>query len=112
MDNNDDWLALDKLYHVLFCFTLTLLFSTVAARTRYAFIRRHSIRVGAIASLLAGAAKEAADEVGFFKSAGASPKDAISDLIGVLIASLALFLCKYWPRPDHQMGQVRGVSLV
>ncbi|KAJ7962771.1 Transmembrane protein [Quillaja saponaria] len=76
MENEDPWLALDKVYHILFCFTLALLFSTVATFTRYPFLRRHSIRIGSIGSLLAGAAKEAADEFGFFKSAGASGKDA------------------------------------
>lgn len=94
MENGDDWLAIDKLQHFLFCFSLTVLFSTVAARTPYPFIRSRSIWIGSLASLAAGAAKEAADEIGLFKSAGASFKDGVADLFGVLVASLVLYLCR------------------
>ncbi|KAJ6945500.1 LOW QUALITY PROTEIN: hypothetical protein NC651_000527 [Populus alba x Populus x berolinensis] len=94
-DNNEDpWLAPDKLYHVLFCLSLTLLFSKLASLTRYPFLKRQSIRVGAILSLFAGAAKEAADQIGLFPSAGASAKDAVADIIGVLIAAAALSMLK------------------
>ena len=58
MEREDPWLAPDKVYHVLFCFSVAILFSTVATFTRYPFIRRHAIRFGSICSLLAGAAKE------------------------------------------------------
>ena len=112
MEREDPWLAPDKFYHVLFCFSLTILFSTVATFTRYPFLRRHAIRFGSICSLLAGAAKEAADELGYFRSAGASTKDAVADVIGVLIASSALSLFRCSPRPDSEMVQVRGISLV
>uniref|UniRef100_A0A5B7B0N7 Transmembrane protein n=1 Tax=Davidia involucrata TaxID=16924 RepID=A0A5B7B0N7_DAVIN len=114
MENGDDWLAPDKLYHVLFCFFITVIFSLLATRTRYPFLRRRSIWVGSIASLAAGAAKEAADEFGFFKSAGASAKDAVADLLGILLAALALSLSKSLSRrikPD-QLGQVRGFEMV
>ncbi|RVW94163.1 hypothetical protein CK203_038273 [Vitis vinifera] len=90
---------------------LTLIFSALANRTRYPFLRRYSVWVASILSLAAGAAKEVADEIGFFKSAGASPKDALADLLGVLIACLALSLRKSSRRPDP-MDQVPGVSLV
>ena len=70
MENGDDWLVVDKVYHILFCFSLTLLFSTLANRTRYRFLRRYSLWVASISSLAAGAAKEVADEIGFFKYAG------------------------------------------
>lgn len=111
MENGDDWVAVDKVYHILFCFALTLIFSALANRTRYPFLRRYSVWVASILSLAAGAAKEVADEIGFFKSAGASPKDALADLLGVLIACLALSLRKSSRRPDP-MDQVPGVSLV
>lgn len=109
MENGDDWVAVDKVYHILFCSALTLIFSALANRTRYPFLRRYSVWVASILSLAAGAAKEVADES--FKSAGASPKDALADLLGVLIACLALSLRKSSRRPDP-MDQVPGVSLV
>ncbi|CAL5329236.1 unnamed protein product [Camellia sinensis] len=49
---------------------------------------RRTIWFGSIISLSAGAAKEVADELGFFKSAGASAKDAVADLLGILLAVL------------------------
>jgi len=111
-DNNEDpWLAPDKLYHVLFCLSLTLLFSKLASLTRYPFLKRHSIRVGAILSLFAGAAKEAADQIGLFPSAGASAKDAVADIIGVLIAAAALSMLKSknYDGSDSGSGQTRRV---
>ncbi|KAJ6341217.1 hypothetical protein OIU78_009400 [Salix suchowensis] len=111
-DNNEDpWLAPDKLYHVLFCLSLTLLFSKLASLTRYPFLKRHSIRVGAILSLFAGAAKEAADQIGLFPSAGASSKDAVADIIGVLIAvaALSMFKSKNSNGSDSGSGQTRRV---
>ncbi|OWM81867.1 uncharacterized protein LOC116210225 [Punica granatum] len=111
---SDPWIAPDKLYHVLFCLFLTLLFSFAASRTRYPFLRRHSIRLGSIASLLAGAAKEAADQFGIFPSAGASAKDAVADVIGVLIAAGGLACCKPVKRPELDTLPVpaRAVSMV
>lgn len=111
-DNNEDpWLAPDKLYHVLFCLSLTLLFSKLASLARYPFLKRHSIRVGAILSLFAGAAKEAADQIGLFPSAGASSKDAVADIIGVLIAvaALSMFKSKNSDGSDSGSGQTRRV---
>nr|GMD35593.1 60S ribosomal protein L7-1 [Ipomoea batatas] len=103
MENGDDWLAMDKLYHVLFGFSIAIFTSLVAGRTRYPFIRRRSIWVGSLVSLAAGAAKEVADELGFFKSAGASSKDAVADALGTLIAAFVLLLAKPYSfavRPD------------
>lgn len=94
-DDDDPWLAPDKLYHFLLCFTLTILLASLALHTRYPFIRRHSILIGSVLSLFAGAAKEVADELGFFKSAGASTRDAIADLIGVLFASFLLHALRF-----------------
>ncbi|CAN6570416.1 unnamed protein product [Malus baccata var. baccata] len=109
MGDNDPWLAPDKLQHVLFCFSLTLIFSTLATRTRHPFLRRHSIWFGSILSLLAGAAKEFADELGFFRSAGASAKDAVADFVGVLIGSLVLYFVKYVTRPENETGRLKEV---
>ncbi|RAL54786.1 hypothetical protein DM860_017625 [Cuscuta australis] len=92
MENGDDWYAMDKLYHVLFCFSIAVITSAFAGWARYPFIRRRRIWVGSIVSLAAGAAKEVADELGFFKSAGASSKDAVADVFGILIAALILRL--------------------
>ncbi|CAK7336291.1 unnamed protein product [Dovyalis caffra] len=111
-DSDDDpWLAPDKLYHVLFCLSLTLFFSKLASLTRYPFLKRHSIRVGAFLSLFAGATKEAADQIGLFPSAGASAKDALADVIGVLIAVAALSMCKSKKTDgsDSGSGQTRRV---
>ncbi|CAG7869044.1 unnamed protein product [Brassica rapa] len=97
----DPWLAPDKFYHVIFCFTISLLFSTLASLSRYSFLRRHSIWIGSAFSLAAGAAKEAADQFGFFPSAGASARDAVADAVGVVIAALLLFIWKSRrSRPD------------
>lgn len=93
-DGEDPWLAPDKLYHVIFCFSISLLFSNLASLSRYSFLRRHSIWIGSAFSLAAGAAKEAADQFGIFPSAGASARDAVADAIGIVIAALVLFLWK------------------
>ncbi|KAE9585815.1 hypothetical protein Lal_00009975 [Lupinus albus] len=95
MEVNDPWLGADKLYHFLFCFSLTILFSSLASFTPFSLLRRHSLLFGSLSSLLAGAAKEAADHLGYFHSAGASSRDFIADLIGVLIAFSALSLFKF-----------------
>ncbi|KZV33982.1 hypothetical protein F511_04207 [Dorcoceras hygrometricum] len=94
MENGDDWLAVDKLYHVLFCCFISIISSILAAHTPSAFIRRRSILVGSLLSSLAGVAKEFADELGFFQSAGASAKDAVADFIGILLAALVLYVSK------------------
>ncbi|XP_027192171.1 uncharacterized protein, partial [Cicer arietinum] len=88
----DPWLAADKFYHVIMCFSITLLFYVFSFLTSHPFLRRHSISIGSVVSLLAGAAKEAADHLGYFRSSGASFKDAVADIIGVIIASFALSL--------------------
>ncbi|GMH17702.1 hypothetical protein Nepgr_019543 [Nepenthes gracilis] len=85
MEAADAWLATDKLYHVLLCFSLTVLFSVLANRIRYPFVRRWSMSIGSSLSLLVAGAKETADQFGFFHSAGASAKDAVADFFGVLI---------------------------
>ncbi|CAL5413966.1 unnamed protein product [Camellia sinensis] len=78
------------------------------------FLRRRTIWFGSIVSLSTGAAKEVADELGFFKSAGASARDAVADLLGILLAVLVLSLTKSLSlriKPD-QSGQIRGVEIV
>ncbi|KHN22408.1 hypothetical protein glysoja_024917 [Glycine soja] len=57
---------MDKLYHVLMCFSLTFLFYALASLTPYPY-RRYAISIGSVLSLLAGAAKEAADHLGYFR---------------------------------------------
>lgn len=94
MENGDEWLALDKLQHFLFSYFLTVIFSHLATRTPHSFIRNRSIWIGSAVSLAVGAAKEVADEMGYFRSAGASFKDAVSDLLGTSVAALSLFLIK------------------
>ncbi|XP_071728480.1 uncharacterized protein [Rutidosis leptorrhynchoides] len=89
MENGDDWLANDKLQHFLLCFFLTFLFSFFASR--FSLLRRRRLSIGCILSLTVGAAKEFADELGFFNSAGASVKDAVADILGVLVAAIALY---------------------
>ncbi|XP_059303540.1 uncharacterized protein LOC132055633 [Lycium ferocissimum] len=69
MEDGDDWIAPDKLYHILFCFFIAIITTLVAERARYPFVRRRSILIGSIVSLAAGAAKEVADELGYFRSA-------------------------------------------
>ncbi|CAM8910595.1 unnamed protein product [Rhodiola kirilowii] len=110
MYDGDDWLAVDKLYHVVFGFVLVLLVSVPAMRSRYSFLRRYAIQLGCMASMLAGAAKEAADEIGIFRSAGASSKDAFADLIGVGIASLLLLICKRMSRSVVGQQSARSSS--
>ncbi|KAK3188634.1 hypothetical protein Dsin_028195 [Dipteronia sinensis] len=105
-DDEDPWLAPDKLYHFVFCFSLTLLFYTIASFSPYPSLRSHSISVGSIMSLLAGAAKEAADHLGIFPSAGASFRDGVADALGVLVASRVLSVWRKFSGrstvdPDH-----------
>ncbi|CAA0810097.1 Unknown protein [Striga hermonthica] len=92
MENDDGWLAIDKLEHLLFCFFISIVFSLLASKARYAVIRRRSILFGSIVSFAAGVAKEFADELGFFQSSGASFKDAVADLVGILISAVVLYL--------------------
>lgn len=108
-NDEDPWLASDKLYHILFCLFLTVFFSKLASFTRYSFIRRHSIRLGSALSLAAGALKEAADQFGFFPSAGASAKDAAADVLGVLIAAFALSMRKTPDGSDLGQGHARRI---
>ena len=113
MEWGDEWLARDKLEHVLFCFSITIIFSLLASRTRYSFLRRRSIWFGSVVSLAAGAAKEVADEIGFFMSAGASAKDAVADLLGIVLAVLLLSLSKsFFVVKSDQRVQIRGLEIV
>ncbi|RZC46741.1 hypothetical protein C5167_039689 [Papaver somniferum] len=115
MESGDDWLALDKLYHVLFCFFISILVSTTVAittTTRYPFLRRWSIWIGSLVSMSAGAAKEFGDEIGLWKSAGASTKDAIADLFGILLAYLSmLFYSSFFTSSVKKPGEEAAVSL-
>ncbi|XP_077238070.1 uncharacterized protein LOC143879523 [Tasmannia lanceolata] len=114
MEKGDDWFALDKLYHVLFCFFISVSISILSNRSRSSFLRRYSIWFGSLVSLAAGATKEAGDEIGLWKSSGASFKDALADLFGILIASLSLFACKSFSskKIPHETAPIRGVLMV
>lgn len=110
-DDDDPWLAPDKLYHFLFCFCLSILFSTLASHSPYPFLRSNSIRVGSILSLLAGAAKEAADHLHIFPSAGASFRDGVADAVGVLVAYVVLYRWrKFSSRRGDDTGHTRVVG--
>lgn len=98
--DRDPWLGMDKLYHVLMCFSLTFLFYALASLTPYPY-RRYTISIRSVLSLLAGAAKEAADHLGYFRSSGAFLRDALADILGVYIASFALSLFRSPPPPPH-----------
>ncbi|KAK9690490.1 hypothetical protein RND81_09G131500 [Saponaria officinalis] len=111
-EGEDLWTATDKFYHVIFCFTLTLFFSLIVVNTRHRFLRRHSTVIAASLSLLAGAAKEFADHLGFFQSSGASFKDSVADFAGVVIACLLLYLFKLFRRKPKSGDKVAGVELV
>lgn len=116
MDTADGWLALDKLEHFLLCFFLTVIFSLLVARFRLSLIRNRSIWVGSILSLVAGAAKEIADEMGYFQSSGGSVKDAIFDFLGTVVAALGLYLSKsYYIPAVHTIDsayEVKSIEMV
>ncbi|KAF8732972.1 hypothetical protein HU200_015324 [Digitaria exilis] len=118
MEWGDAWMAPDKLQHALACLLISLLAAALAGRSARPEIRRRSAAVGSAASLAAGAAKEAMDEAGFFGSAGASPKDAAADLVGVAAAALALALVRRRRRDRERKAREEsyapdgGVSMV
>ncbi|KAM2200740.1 hypothetical protein ACFX1R_000654 [Malus domestica] len=72
--------------------------------------RHHSIWLGSILSLLAGASKEFVDELEFFRSTTDDAKDTVADLMGVLIGSMLLYLIKYVTRPEKETSRIREVS--
>ncbi|KAJ1258331.1 hypothetical protein BS78_10G067200 [Paspalum vaginatum] len=112
MEWGDEWLARDKAQHALACLLIALLGAALAGRSARPALRRRAAAVGSAASLAAGAAKEAADEAGLFGSAGASPKDAAADLLGVAAAALALALLSRRRRGRKARADDGGVSLV
>ncbi|XXG64592.1 hypothetical protein AAC387_Pa05g2498 [Persea americana] len=109
----DEWFARDKLYHVLFCFFISIFFSSLCYRTPHPFLRRWSISLGSLVSLSAGAAKEAGDHIGLWSSSGASLKDAVADLLGILLASISLSSFRRFSRAKfHEDAPIRRVSMV
>ncbi|KAJ8446560.1 hypothetical protein Cgig2_019713 [Carnegiea gigantea] len=110
-EREDPWTAPDKVYHVLFCFSLTVIFSLLAGLAPHPFLRRRRLLIAAFLSLSAGAAKEFADHLGFFQSSGASARDAVADAVGVC---LALPFSKFMlPRYKPDLGdQARGIALL
>ena len=91
MDLRDEWFALDKLQHVIACLLIAICVSAVVSQSRHRFLRRWSTSIGCLSALVAGAAKELGDELGFWESAGASFKDGVADVLGVFLAAVILF---------------------
>ncbi|KAJ4754360.1 hypothetical protein LUZ62_088765 [Rhynchospora pubera] len=113
MEWEDEWWALDKAQHLLACLLITLLVAALAGRSRHAFLRRRSAAIGSVASLFAGAAKEAGDEIGLWRSAGGSAKDAVADLLGVVLALIVIDLWRRWVRSTRRRrGEDEGLSMV
>ncbi|KAL5698878.1 hypothetical protein ACHQM5_029857 [Ranunculus cassubicifolius] len=112
MENRDEWLAIDKLEHILFCFTISIFISTLLNQSRYSFLRKHSISIGSLISIAAGAAKEIGDEIGLWNSAGASFKDAIADLLGTLMAAILLRILRNFSTVSDETKAIRGIQLV
>ncbi|XP_073008640.1 uncharacterized protein [Typha latifolia] len=116
MEWEDEWFAADKLQHFLACFLITLLVASLAARSRHLFLRRRSIAIGSLSSLAAGAAKEVGDEIGIWRSAGGSGKDAAADIAGVLLSCLLFALSRrIWRRRSSSIREPdkdREISMV
>ncbi|KAL5199443.1 hypothetical protein ABZP36_020646 [Zizania latifolia] len=110
MEWGDEWLAADKLQHVLACLLIALAAAALARRSALPSLRRRAAVLGWAASLAAGAVKEAADEAGFFGSSGASPKDAAADLLGAALAALSLSLLRRLRRPRRDGGKARDAE--
>ncbi|KAI4976595.1 hypothetical protein ZWY2020_050202 [Hordeum vulgare] len=92
MEWGDEWLAPDKLQHVLACLLITLAAAALAGRSSRPFLRRRALALGCATSLAVGAAKEVADETRLFGSSGASLRDAAADLLGVALAAVLVAL--------------------
>ncbi|KAL8155709.1 uncharacterized protein LOC141665513 [Apium graveolens] len=106
----DDWLARDKIYHVIFCFSINVAVSLLFSQSRYSFLRRRFIFLGSVISLAAGAAKELADQLGFFHSAGASSRDIVADIFGVILAVIVLSVSKR--RRKSKTSEVEELEMV
>uniref|UniRef100_A0A0D9WQ83 Uncharacterized protein n=1 Tax=Leersia perrieri TaxID=77586 RepID=A0A0D9WQ83_9ORYZ len=116
MELGDEWLAADKLQHVLACFLIAVAVAALSGRSSRSSFRRRSATLGCAASLAAGAAKEIADEAGFFGSSGASLRDAAADLLGAALAAVALTLLRRLRRPRgdgkaRDDGRRDGISM-
>lgn len=112
LTGTDDWLARDKIYHVIFCFSINVVVSLLASHSPYSFLRRRFIFLGSVISLAAGAAKEIADHFGFFQSAGASSRDVVADIIGVILAVVLLNVSKRRRKSKSSEDEVEGVEMV
>jgi uncharacterized protein YfiM (DUF2279 family) len=113
MEWEDEWWAIDKAQHLVACFLIALLAAALAGRSRHHSVRHQSAGIGSVASLFAGAVKEAGDEIGLWRSAGGSVKDAAADLLGVVLALIVLKLWQGWVRSTRQRrDEDEGVSMV
>lgn len=118
MEWGDDWLAPDKLQHVLACLLIALAAAALATRSSRPFLRRHALALGCAASLAVGAAKEVADEARLFGSSGASLRDAAADILGASIAAAVLSVARRLHRRRRRDKGLdsdltdRGISMV
>jgi VanZ family protein len=83
---DDPWLAVDKLEHVLFC-----AFVSGGAYVAALYLRKRRWRIifGAFAGLCAGLLKELGDELGFWPGR-ASLRDFGADLMGIALGLWAM----------------------
>eukprot|EP00955_Chlamydomonas_euryale_P042742 352421-Chlamydomonas_euryale.AAC.23 len=87
----DDWLAFDKLGHLLACAAVTALAYMVASRTQApACIQRYRLYLALAAGITAGIAKEGADFLQLWPGT-VSVKDLAADVLGSLLVAAGLF---------------------
>lgn len=110
LTGTDDWLARDKIYHVIFCLSINVVVSLLFSHSRSSFLRRRFIFLGSLLSLAAGVAKELADQLGFFHSAGASSRDIVADILGVILAVIVLTVFKR--RRKAKASEVEELEMV
>ncbi|KAJ7290868.1 hypothetical protein O6H91_01G148900 [Diphasiastrum complanatum] len=86
----DDWVAIDKAQHFLACLAITILVSLALGSSP--LLRRWRILIGCMVGVMVGAAKEAGDELKMWASEGASFKDAVADIAGVIVGASVMYM--------------------
>lgn len=104
----DDWIGMDKLEHFGICFLIVILSALILRRTA---MQRWSTSIACILSLTAGAAKEVGDQMGLWPSAGGSMKDAVADIVGVLLAAILLHFVKHKAAKPKPKPKPEGIPL-
>ena len=92
MADFDPWLAHDKLQHFLVCAAITAGVAFLAARSKRLY--PWSLTLGCFAAITAGIAKEIMDDLHVFESRGASLRDFIADLVGVVVAAVLVWAAR------------------